>query len=60
MMPSYTIIEEVKYIVEAATPEEALALFLDDPNANLSGVLDRYMVDENGEDVDIMCEEARA
>ena len=55
-MPSYTIIEELKYIVQAATPAEALALFLDDPQANLSAVQDRYMVDENGEDVDIMCE----
>jgi hypothetical protein len=25
-------------------------------DANLSAVQDRYMVDENGEDVDIMCE----
>ena len=55
-MPSYTIIEEVKYIIEGNSPADALQLFLNRPSAFLTGVLDRYMVDENGEDVDIMCE----
>lgn len=55
-MPVFTIHEEMLYLIDAATPQEALALFLDDPDAVRHGLEDRYMTDENGEDVDIMCE----
>ena len=51
-MAFYTIHEDVQYEVEAANPAEAMALFLDDPAACLTGVQDRYMTDENGEDRD--------
>ena len=57
-MPEYNVHEQVTYIVEGDNPADAMARFLADPNKYFSAVPERYMSDENGEDVDPESEEA--
>lgn len=59
-MAFYTIHEEVTFEVEATSPREALEIYLNavDQNVFCTGVTERYITDENGEERDNEDEES--